>query len=274
MRKSRQGFIAVCVMVLFAASAVAAPLSVRVDDHIFSFETAPGTAAYSFNGVEPDTLTVGAETGAVSSYRYSGISASAGVAPDFYPVWMTDTVSPFGVTDFGGSLVMDLAFDDADGPYTSPIGDEMDISLDGAFGHLTITGQLGAPYMPAAAAPVVLLDMSFDLTSLLARADVSEADLIEASGRINTLLGEDVQNLDLDGVVKFSFFADDDLAKIFDSSTIGDPAEYRPSMDIQDVVPGHVAGVTGDGAFTIPEPTTLSLVALAAVAGLRRIRRR
>ncbi|GAH52233.1 unnamed protein product, partial [marine sediment metagenome] len=204
-----------------AMPATAAPLSVRIDDHDFSFD-GPKYANYLFNGAAADQLTVGTSSNPnhlVDGYTYRGTVptiVAPGVPPaslDSYPVYSgTPTIK------FGGLLEMDLFFKTNDGPYTNPGGDTFAVSLVGDTGSLKITGWIATQGFPSgiqyplAGTDITLLDITFDKVSLLAREGNDLIDIVEASGTVNTLL--DV-NVNLPGAVYFRFESDDPGQAIF-----------------------------------------------------------
>ena len=82
--------LALLSFLVLAAAAHAAPLSVRIEDHFFTFE-GPDVSAYSFNGALADQLTVGTSSNhLVHGYTYEGdLPTVAGGPPasiDPYPL--------------------------------------------------------------------------------------------------------------------------------------------------------------------------------------------
>ena len=243
-----------------ATAALAVPLSVRIDDQDFTFDTA--AASYNYNGSAADHLTVAAGGNEVGSYRYLGASTDfAGNGVGFFPVW-----SSSAPLTFGGDLVLDLSFDANDGPYTNPGGDKL-LSLTGKDGHLTITGIVGTPLPGAAAVPTTLLDITFYATSLVTHTGgIGVVDLVEASGTINTIFGKQQQS-QLGGVVFLKFFATDPFSTVF-----ANPA-YDPLADTAAAARnGRVSGETGWSLTFVPEPLSLSVLMLGLPAVLRRRR--
>jgi len=165
---------------------------------------------------------------------------------------------------YGGDLQLNLSFVINDGPYVSG-SDVLDISLAGSSGHLTITGIIGTPMPPVGSTPIVLLDMDFRATSLLGRKSTDVVDLIEAVGKVNVLLGEDVSAQDLIGTTFMKFFAEGGQV------VFPDPPgqDYDPLTDYgyHDVL-GRVSGEAG-----VPEPGSL-LVLTAGAAAVLACRRR
>jgi len=272
-------------VVMLATAAHASPMSIRIGDHDFSFDVPvfeESGAVYDYRGDLPDQLTVTAPISGsrcVSSYSYTGMLPSVNGAPSasafLYPV-----VSSAGY--FGGSLEMQMTFELNDGPYVAPSGDAIDISLTGkdTIGdHITITGQIwdpnmlaAAPKFPAPPAPqdIVLLDITLEEVSLMARVNEDRLYLVEGKGRVTTLLGEDVSTnpvLPQVGVTFFKFFAEDEGAAMFDESG---STSYNPLEDYgDDVVHGHISGEVG----VVPEPMTIVMLLSGipfALLGYRR----
>lgn len=267
--------IALTVVALFASSALAVPLGVRIDDNDFTFDT-DVVAEYQYNGAKPDRIYVGPEGYEVGSYRVISLSVF-GLQPGFYPVW--GSLNP---VMFGGDLVLDMEFDVADGPYFHYGSDVYEVSLEGSKGFLEIYGYIGNTIEPNAA-PKPLVRIDFSMTSLLARAGVSLADLVEGYGKLSIwdpthpeANGEGWFDTGLDGVTFFKFMAEEDpftpLALFPD---LGPTEFYNPAVDYNlnpDPAIGRVSGETGTGTFT-PEPATLAMLGLGAAALIRRRRR-
>lgn len=231
----------------------------------------------------------------VPSYAYSGVAPQVpgpppgllgippAASPWLYPLFKSNLPPTQFPQQFGAKLELAMFFDANDGPYTNPAGDKFDISLTGDRGRLRITGWIGnqpwpiAPLYPTGAAggpvDIVLLDIEFSKTTLLARANNDTADLVEGIGRINTLLGHSVADLDpveyewLRGDVGVTFFKFmlPDLGGV-----IYPTANYMPSEDYNlDPVYGRISGEAG----VIPEPASLFLLAVGSLAALRRRRK-
>lgn len=272
--------LALLAFLVFAAAAQAAPLSVRIEDHDFSFDVpywskAPGPwgAVYSFNGAAPDSLTLQAPNPNhyAVSYSYTGAvpTVPGGPLASAFPYLITNSAT------FGGDLKLDMTFAINDGPYADPItGDRFDISLVGTSGSLTITGQIWsqvfppAPLYPAAPVPkdIVLLGIVFDKVTLLARVNEDRIFKIEGVGNLTTLLGEDPQQLGLPfdrGVVAFDFIAKDPLGPIFTNPN------YSPTDDITKAILGDISGHAG-----VPEPATVAVLTIGGVGLLARRRHR
>ena len=259
------------LFLVFAVGAHAAPLSVRIEDHIFTFE-GPQYANYHFNGAAADQLTVGGGPDhLVHGYSYFGIHPTVPGGPpasvDPYPVYSGTPIQ------FGGLLEMDLSFNMNDGPYSNPGGDTFQVSLNGDTGGLKITGWIatqgfppGVQY-PGAATDITLLDITFDKVSLLAREGNDLIDTVEASGVINTILGEDVSAMNLPGAVYFRFESSTPGQVIF---PVLSPSLYDPLFDysLASVEHGWVGGVVG-----APEPATMAMLVLGG-AGLFLTKRR
>jgi len=256
---------------VFAAAAHAAPLSVRLEDHFFTFE-GPDVSAYYFNGALADQLTVGTSSNhLVHGYTYEGTVPTVPGGPpasvDPYPVYSGAPIK------FGGLMAMDLFFKTNDGPYTNG-PDTFEVSLNGDTGGLNITGWIatqGFPpgfQYPGTATDIVLLDITFDKVSLLAREGYDRIDIVEASGTVNTLLGTNVQALKLPGVVYFRFETDKPGQVIF---PVLSPALYNPLADygLANIENAWVGGVAG-----VPEPATIGFMTLGGLALLARRRRK
>ena len=272
--------LALLSFLVFAAGAHAAPLSVRIGDHDFSFDvpywpTPPGPwgAVYNFNGAAPDSLTVlppqvpNPNHYAVS-YSYTGTvpTVPGGPLASAFPYPITNTAT------FGGDLKLDMTFAINDGPYVAPTGDRFDISLVGTSGSLTITGQIWsqgfpfpAPIYPAAPVPndIVLLNIIFDKVTLLARTNEDRIFKIEGVGDIMMLLGEPPQIFPVEkGVVAFDFIAKNPFGPIFTKP------DYSPTDDITMAILGDISGHTG-----VPEPATVAMLAIGGLALVLRRRR-
>jgi len=292
------------VLVVFAATANAnaiyagptAPLSVRIDDHDFTFDvpyysggaTAPVTwgAAYNYNGIAPDTLTVLPPDVAnpnhyVTSYSYVG---KLGTVPQG-PLGAPPAPSPFpypvaNSATFGGDLKLHMTFDINFGPYIDAAnGDRFDISLGGHHPEsdfLTITGQIfnqamgpgSAALYPLAPTPndIVLLNIQLTDVTLLARVGEDRLFLVEGKGKILTALGWDMEQVTPDtvvGVTFYKFFAENPQAPIYTSPT------YQPYDDLQGKILGHISGEAG----AVPEPATMAFLGLGAIGLLVRRRK-
>lgn len=285
----------VVVVALLAVNVQATPLSVRIDDHDFSFDVPyfpqqplGWGAVYNFDGVNPDRLGIQSSVPNhyVGSYSYVGkLPTVPGLpsnlngnppipSPFIYPVAQSST--------FGGDLELEMFFDRNDGPYIdSKTGDRFDISLVGDMGHLIITGQIYsqgfAPLYPDPSLippppkqDIVLLDIEFEQVTLLARVNEDSIFMIEGYGRINTLLGyapAQEPGLPDEGVTFFKFFSEMPQGPIFT-----DP-NYQPTDDYQYEIMGHISGEAGAGVSTVPEPVTMVLLGLGGIGVLLRRRR-
>ena len=271
-----------------ALTAVASPLSVRIDDHTFTFDvpysSTYGTGAqYSYNGASPDTLTIVSSdpNHYVASYSYEGklptvpANGPLGAPPVPYPfVYPVICYEPLVQSLlFGGSLDLDMTFTSNDGPYIDPnTNDRFDISLVGNSGSLTIVGRIHSPLFPfpqlypsvqSGFGDVVLLDIDFSAVSLLARAGTDRIDLVEGMGKINSFMGYDVSGEDMAGVVIFKFFAENPQAPMFG-------ADYQPTDAVNGSIMGHITGEAGMS----PEPATMGLLLLSGLGVLFRRNRR
>ena len=270
--------LALLSFLVFAAAAHATPLSVRIEDHDFSFDVpywplgqpGPWGAVYNFNGAAPDSLTLQAPdpNHYAVSYSYTGALPTVLGAPlaSAFPYPIINSLT------FGGDLKLDMTFAINDGPYVAPTGDRFDISLVGTSGSLTITGQIWsqgfpfpAPIYPAAPVPndIVLLNIIFDKVTLLARTNEDRIFKIEGVGDIMMLLGEPPQIFPVEkGVVAFDFIAKNPLGPIFTKP------DYSPTDPITTTILGDISGHTG-----VPEPATMAMLTIGGLALVLRRRR-
>jgi len=268
-------------MVMLATAAHASPMSIRIDDHDFSFDVPFNEdgfgAVYDYRGDQPDQLRVTtmpqADNHYVSSYSYTGVVPTVLGAPAasqfLYPVVSNMVQNGY----FGGSLEMQMTFELNDGPYVNPPAtDALDISLTGSGNEdfLRITGQIFNPNLLAAApafpAPsiqdVTLLEISLEEVSLMARVNENRLYLVEGVGRVTKLLGEEVDGIELPdiGVTFFKFFAEDENEAMFDGPSQQD---YDPLRDYgDDPVVGHISGEAGIGSVPPPVPEPMTIVML------------
>ena len=286
--------VSICAVVMFVVGgAYAAPLSVRVGDHSFTFDVPywaadSSGAVYDYHGAAADELNVGgsydpnAPNHYVGSYSYMGESVTVPGAPApspyLYPVAHNDHLGLM----FGGDLRLSMEFSSNDGPYTDGSGDSFDINLSGATGHLTITGRILSPVFPfgtifpAPAADTVLLDIVFDEVTLLARINEDRIFLVEGRGELTTLLGYDVAtNPDLPGgAVAFLKFLVEEPDEGPASWIFTNP-NYDPMIDLANAsgVAQFIGHIPGGGTAT-PEPGTIALLSLGAIAVVFYRRRR
>lgn len=270
-------------VLLLGNHAWAEPLSVRIDDHDFTFDV-PLDAVYDYSGAAEDHLYVsqsGVPGHYVGQYSYTGVLPTVPGAAQGNPLGNPPAASPWPYPLYSGSpiqfaadLKLDFYFNTNDGPYTNPAGDVLDVSLVGSNtsgkSRLTITGWIatqGWPSAPLYPLPgpgpdIVLLDIEFDTVTLLARADHDVADLIEGIGTITTLLGVEVEEPDLNGGACFFKFMAPSGTLIFPSVASGDL--YDPLMDY-DLNPIYESRISGEVGATVPEPGTFALLCFGAI---------
>ena len=266
-------------------------------------------AVYDYAGTDPDILrltvpfVVGDGEAAagfhnVTAYDYApgtalnipAILGTPPVSPNAYPLYKNDfdpdTGDPIG-SWFGARLEVKMEFDAKDGPYTSGT-DTFDVSLTGSRGFLRITGWIGeqelakagVPLFPAGGTNTTLLEIEFSATSLLARAENDVADLVEGFGRVTKILGmnpadlvgqhPEMANLTR-GVTFFKFMLPHPGDEMF-------PVGYDPSLDYPNVTEPFRGAIEGSAGLLhpddpLPEPGTMSLLALGGLAVLRRRRK-
>ena len=272
----------IAAVALLAPVASGVPLGIRIDDHDFTFDVpywaAQGWGAqYDFNGVGADQLTIQSSdpNHYVGSYSYVGklptVPGSGAGNPYGDPPAASPWIYPVAdVGVFGGDLDLNMSFSVNDGPYVDAnTGDRFDISLVGYSGSLTITGRIydqnSQPLYPNPSQDIVLLDIDFDKTTLLARVGDDDIFLVEGMGRVKTLLGYDasaVPGLPEMGVTFLTFFSEAPQGPIFTA------ADYSPGDDKAGVVLGRISGEAG-----VPEPAALGLLCLGALGLLVRRRR-
>ena len=265
------------VLFVFVAGSQAAPLSVSIEDHAFSFNV-NGDARYDFAGAAPDHLYVPAapEEHYVHGYVHNGnlptVSGAPPASPDPYPVY-----SGSAPVAFAGNMQLDMFFTGNDGPYTNG-PDTFEVSLVGDAGGLKITGWLAtqgfppAPLYPAGAPlDITLLEIEFNAVTLLAREGADTADLVEGSGVLKKLLGEDpaAHGLPGEAVVYFKFEAPAG-AGIF--PVLAPAGKYDPLTDyaLSEIVNADVLGHAG----AVPEPASLVLLGTGGALLLTARRRR
>lgn len=258
----------VLVVVGVASPAWAAPLSVEIEDHVFSFDVLDA-AQYQFDGTNADSLTVPWRENQHYVHGYT-VTVPGGPVPasnDPYPLYSGNPVA------FAGNMELAMLFSSNDGPYTNPSGDTFDVSLVGDEGSVKIVGWVatqGFPPLvlyPNPAADIVLLDITLDKVTLLSRADHDVAVPVEGEGWVNTLMGEDLAPRTVRGTIRFALQTPSDL---FPSSVIGgtyDPLTHYSGLD--DQYNSRIQGHAG-----VPEPATLALVGLGLVATLVKRRRK
>lgn len=271
----RSMLLAVAALSLLAGSAVAAPLGVKIGDYDFTFDV-PTQAVYDYAGAAADHLYVNTPGHYAAGSTYTGAlpvlpalpAGTVGALP-------ASSVNPYPVysgAQFAGNLALDMYFTANDGPYTNG-SDTYATSLTGASGHLRITGWLATQGFPPSVAycggnnlqnpqDMVLLDITFDKVSLLARAGATTADLVEGTGHLNTLLGLDLSSYPQFASTGSTFFKFIAPAGIF-------PASYNPMQDPQlTPLSGRISGEAG-----VPEPASISLILLGGGLLLRKRRR-
>lgn len=272
--------LAVLICALSLTVANAAPLNVRIDDHVFSFDvpyrsTGNTFASYDFRGAAADRLYVNTTSNNyVISYSYNGtvptvpantFGTPPAVSPSPYPLVHS--------SQFAGALDLEMFFNASDGPYVDSTGSSYQVSLTGTTGHIKITGSIatqgfpGNYLYPSTGEDITLLDIAFTRTSLLARQDSSQIDQVEGIGTLNTLLGVPVAqdpSLPETAEIYFRFWAG--AGDIIFPNLSG---QYNPVTDYSlATVNGHIAGQT-----SVPEPATLAMIFLGSLGLLLRVRR-
>lgn len=302
--------IAVAIVAL-TANVQAAPLSVNILDHDFTFHVPYSTdgevppsvssAVYEFNGSAPDVLrltdlNLAGEGPAgwhnVASYGYSGVLPQVSSGPGFSSPpaaspWLYPTLF---TSQFGARLELEMHFDSNDGPYVNPAGDTFDVSLNGGAGFLRITGWIGTQGWPTGILypdpqpggmpnDVVLLEIMFDQVSLLARGGHSTADLIEGAGQVTMAMGYTIEELsqmeqfyDMDADgVTFFKFMLPDMDGVLFPQLAAAP--YDPLQDYGlTAAYGSISGEAGVGGY-LPEPASLAILAIGGLAVVIRRRR-
>ncbi|MGC9454454.1 MAG: PEP-CTERM sorting domain-containing protein [Phycisphaerae bacterium] len=300
--------VALCAL---AVNLQAAPLSVNILDHDFTFHVPYSTdgevppsvssAVYEHNGSAPDVLRltdpnlVGEAAAGwhnVASYGYSGVlpqvspspgfSTPPGASPWLYPTFFT--------CQSGARLELEMHFDSNDGPYVNPAGDRFDISLTGGTGFLRITGWIGTQGWPTGILypdpqpggmpnDVVLLEIMFEQVSLLARAGHSTADLIEGAGQVTMAMGYTIEELsqmeqfyDMDADgVTFFKFMLPNMDSVLFPQLAAAPYDPLQDYGLQAAY-GAISGEAGVGVY-LPEPATLAMLAMGGLAVVTRRRR-
>ena len=308
MSKGTTATVALSVLAVFASAGLAAPLSVTIADHDFLFDVPylqdPSgdfrAAVYDYAGKGADILrlTIPGVAGDyeaaaglhnVASYRYAPgtalpqVPGGPAISPNLYPLFAN--LLPPSNPQFGAKLELTMEFDAADGPYTNPGGDTFDVSLTGSRGFLRITGWIGTqglaptPLYPVGGTDTTLLEIEFSATSLLARAENDVADLIEGYGKVTQILGVNPEDMVTSfpefanltrGVTFFKFMLPNPGAEMF---PVGyDPLEDYPNLNL---AYGAISGEAGllHPDDDLPEPGTMSLLALGGLAVLRRRRK-
>lgn len=297
--------LSICAVVMFVVGgAHAAPLSVQIADHTFTFDV-PYWAAeswgavYDYKGTAPDELYVDSRNAPdpnhyVGTYSYMGKLPTVPTAIQGNPNGDPPAPSPFpyyvsygGTT--GGDLRLSMEFDTNDGPYVDGSGDRFDINLGGDTGYLTITGRildqvlLTSLYPDPAASPpaddIELLKIEFTAVSLLARVNEDRIFLVEGEGKLKTLLGYDPATVGIPdaGVTFFKFFVEEPDVESPDEQSdwwIFTNPDYDPLIDLANASDvsrfiGHIPG-----AAAVPEPGTVALLSLGAIAIVAHRRRR
>lgn len=233
-----------------ASAASAAPLVPRIVSHDFAFGASDRQTFYEPRGADADWLTLNQDEGDQEVVALWPI----------WPVGGTPLMIQNNNGDFGGDLELALQFDNSDAPIGS-----LDVSLTGSGRNegadLAIYGAI-----PSLNIPYGLL-FSFDITraSLYGYGNASSF-VLETEGLI-TFINQDLPGADsvqvgIDTAVSRGNIDFEDLAL---------PSLYDPNEDYGLAADGGgYSGEAGPGSNTIPEPSSLALLALGGLALLRR----
>ncbi len=231
---------------LLASVTVAAPFFPVIQYDDFGVLTSPLSTTYNFNAGQADELV------------FSSLISDNNFAHNVY-TYTNDLISSpalpvYNIYDggFGGTLYGNILFDGSDGPFVGP-GGQIDVSLTGTSGLLTLTGAIGSPNGNPSG---ILLQIEVTKASLYGLGGVPSLN-IEAIGTITqSALGDNL--IGQTGVITGSIFR------------MSLPSGYSPD-DIVATTGAAKVAFSGE-VGRVPEPA-MCLMALAGAALSMAVRR-